>query len=212
MRLSDEHLEYLWATVEEWLALPSWWSQENILRVLQILDTLSKTPTTPPRTPPRASGSLEPGEIAEVVANLGAGTVLVAPGDGEREPRALLMRRRNPPVGLWENPGGMLEPGEDFAAAARRETLEETGIDLPPGAPWWARVEPWRGPDDHELYAGVGFVAPYCGGEVQLEEEAHDSYSWATRAEWESLNTWYGPGEIEALWSAIDLVIGARES
>ena len=61
-----------------------------------------------------------------VHANLGPGAVLV---DLEREePRALLLRRRNPPVGLWENPGGMLEEGEDFAACARRETLEETGV------------------------------------------------------------------------------------
>jgi 8-oxo-dGTP pyrophosphatase MutT (NUDIX family) len=209
VRLSDEHLDYVWATVEEWLTLPSWWSRENIMRVPRVLETLPETPATPPGTRPQVSGSPEPGEV---VANLGAGTVLVDPGNGDEEPRALLMRRRKPPVGLWENPGGMLEPGEDFAAAARRETLEETGIDAPPGTAWWARVEPWRGPTDHELYAGVGFVSLCSGGEVQLEDEAHDSYTWGTRSEWENLSTWYEPGELQELWSTIDRMTGAGES
>jgi 8-oxo-dGTP pyrophosphatase MutT (NUDIX family) len=30
IKLSKEHLEYRWATLDEWLALPSWWSGENI--------------------------------------------------------------------------------------------------------------------------------------------------------------------------------------
>ncbi|WP_053057566.1 NUDIX hydrolase [Rubrobacter aplysinae] len=211
VRLSAEHLDHRWATVEEWLTLPSWWSLDDIRRVPRVLDTLPVTPSTPsaPFSPPRATPGTGPGdsesrEPAEVVANLGAGTVLVNPGDDNTEPRALLLRRRKPPVGLWENPGGMLEPGEDFAAAARRETLEETGVDAHPGPAWWARVEPWRGPDDHELYAGVGFVSPYTGGAIRLEDEAHDAHVWATRSEWESLKTWYKPREIQDLWSAIE--------
>src|SRR5580765_461975 len=31
----------------------------------------------------------------------------------------------------WDIPKGEAEPGEDFAAAARRELLEETGLDVP---------------------------------------------------------------------------------
>src|SRR5436305_5962269 len=32
--------------------------------------------------------------------------------------------------GLWEFPGGKLEPNEDDAAAARREVREELGLEL----------------------------------------------------------------------------------
>ncbi len=195
VHLSHEHLGYRWVTLDEWLALPSWWSRENVRRVAGSLGLLPEEPLPEP-PPPGLRG-----DDGVVTASLGAGTVLVdLGGDG---PRALLLRRRKPPVGLWENPGGMLEPGEDFAACARRETLEETGLDAEPGAAWWARVEPWRGPDDAELYAGVGFLARHPGGRIRPEYAAHDAYAWATEKEWRSLSTWYTERELDALWSAV---------
>jgi 8-oxo-dGTP diphosphatase len=193
--LSHEHLGYRWVTLEEWLALPSWWSRENIRRVAGALARLPEDPLPEP-PPPKHHG-----DNGVVHANLGAGTVLV---DLEAdEPRALLLRRRKPPVGLWENPGGMLEPGEDFVACARRETLEETGLDADPEAGWFSRVEPWRGPEDTELYAGVGFLARHPGGEIRPETAAHDAHVWATEAEWRSLPTWYTRKELDTLWEEV---------
>lgn len=202
VRLSGEHLDYRWATIEDWLTLRSWWSREAILGVSPVADSLpdSETPETPASQSP---------DSPEVVANLGAGTVLV--DDSGSEPRALLMRRRKPPVGLWENPGGMLEPGEDFFSAAARETLEETGLKAEPRLAWWARVEPWRGPQDHKLYAGVGFVSRHPGGEVRIEEEAHDDYLWATRDRWENLRTWYTPRESNDLWRVVEHMISTGQ-
>jgi 8-oxo-dGTP diphosphatase len=113
------------------------------------------------------------------------------------------MRRRKAPEGLWENPGGTLEPGEDFVACARREVLEETGMAVEPEAAWWTRVEPWKAPDDPELYAGVGFIARVPAGEVCLEDTAHDKYLWATEREWRLLPTWYTEEDSDALWTAI---------
>ncbi|CAN5811087.1 hypothetical protein BH23ACT11_BH23ACT11_01510 [soil metagenome] len=198
VRLSHEHLDYRWATVEEWLKLPSWWSHENRRRVWEHTQTLPEAVAAEPAPPdPQTDDEL-------VHANLGAGTVLVAWAGGE--PVALLLRRRKPPAGLWENPGGMLEPGEDFLACARRETLEETGLDAEPADVWWARVEPWRGPGDPEVYAGAGFLARHPGGRVHLEDGAHDDYLWATEEQWRSLPTWYGDSELDYLWSTISSI------
>jgi 8-oxo-dGTP diphosphatase len=198
VRLSDEHLDHRWVTVEEWASLPSWWSRENIRRVAGPVGALRVRPVREAPLPPPP----QPGEDSGAVsANLGAGAVLV---DLEgTEPRALLLRRRKRPVGLWENPGGMLEEGEDFVACARRELHEETGVGAEVEGAWWARVEPWRGPDDPELYAGVGFLARHPGGEVRTEKVAHDASRWATETEWRSLRTWYTKEESDVLWNAV---------
>ena len=45
----------------------------------------------------------------------------------------LLLQKRRPQwmSGMWNGPGGKLEPGESAAAAMRREFVEETGVDIP---------------------------------------------------------------------------------
>lgn len=59
-----------------------------------------------------------------------AARILLVDGLG----RALLFRftvdGRQP---FWVTPGGALDPGESYEAAARRELKEETGLDLDPG-------------------------------------------------------------------------------
>ena len=199
VRLSDEHLDHRWATLEEWTSLPSWWSVENIRRVAGPIGAVRGVGTI--REPPLPTPPEPREDTGPVPANLGAGAVLL---DLEgAEPRALLLRRRKPPAGLWENPGGMLEAGEDFVACAVRELYEETGVRAEVGGAWWARVEPWRGPDDPELYAGVGFLARHPGGEVRPEKAAHDAFRWATETEWRSLRTWYTTEESDVLWNAV---------
>jgi 8-oxo-dGTP diphosphatase len=195
VRLSTEHLDHRWVTIEEWMTLPSWWSHENIQRIAGPVGTVVRAVREPPPPP-------EPRENTGVVtANLGAGAVLVDLAGAE--PLALLLRRRKPPVGLWENPGGMLEEGEDFEACARRELYEETGVRAEIEVPWWARVEPWRTPDDPELYAGVGFLARHPGGEIDPETTAHDASMWVTESGWRSLRTWYTERESDVLWKAV---------
>ena len=192
--LSDEHLDYRWVTLEEWMSLPSWWNYEDIRGVARSVGRIHEPLPPPPPPPPREDTGVVP-------ANLGAGAVLVDL-DGA-EPRALLLRRRKPPVGLWENPGGMLEEGEDFVDCAGRELHEETGVRAPVEDAWWARVEPWRSPDDHDLYAGVGFLARHPGGEIEPESAAHDASRWVTETGWRSLRTWYTERESDVLWRAI---------
>ena len=45
--------------------------------------------------------------------------------------KVLLLRRSEERGGFWQQVTGCIEPGEDPAAAARRELREETGADLP---------------------------------------------------------------------------------
>jgi 8-oxo-dGTP diphosphatase len=196
--LSEEHLDYRWVTLDEWMALPSWWNYQDIQGVAESVKAAAAL-REPSQEPP--SLPLQREDTGVVPANLGAGAVLVDLDDVG--PRALLLRRRKPPVGLWENPGGMLEEGEDFVACAGRELYEETGLRAGIEDAWWARVEPWRDPGDPELYAGVGFLARHPGGEIEPESAAHDASTWATETEWRSLRTWYTERESDVLWTAI---------
>jgi 8-oxo-dGTP diphosphatase len=57
-----------------------------------------------------------------------SGHVWIASGYLVHEQKVLLVLHRR--FGLWVPPGGHVEPGESFAAAAEREVAEETGISV----------------------------------------------------------------------------------
>jgi len=59
-----------------------------------------------------------------------AAGVLVVDGNS-----VLLIRRTNPPAGVWSLPAGFLEVDEPPEAAAVRELTEETGLSVPAAAP-----------------------------------------------------------------------------
>jgi 8-oxo-dGTP pyrophosphatase MutT (NUDIX family) len=106
-----------------------------------------------------------------------AGVALVRRFDDEV--RYLVLRC----YGYWDFPKGELEPGEDPLSAARRETVEETGLrDL---------VFPWGHGFIETPPYGQGKVARYYlaespAGEVELpvnpelEAPEHHEYRWVT--------------------------------
>src|SRR5215469_1131788 len=63
------------------------------------------------------------------------GTVLVAAGLIIERGRVLLTQRKSGThlEGLWELPGGKVQPGEDPREALRRELQEELGIEVAVG-------------------------------------------------------------------------------
>jgi 8-oxo-dGTP diphosphatase len=104
-------------------------------------------------------------------------TVLVFRGG-----RMLSMRRattEDAAPGLWEGVSGRARLGEDPIVAARREVIEETGLQV--------AIEPrpvtaYAACRRDEPMTVIVFVAKHERGEVVLSKE-HDAYRWCELAE-----------------------------
>jgi len=84
--------------------------------------------------------------------------------------RALLIQRRD--NGQWEPPGGVLELGESIEDGLRRETREETGLDVEPIALTGAYKNMTRG------IIALVFRCKITGGELGVTDETA-AYRWA---------------------------------
>ncbi|GLW59502.1 NUDIX hydrolase [Kitasatospora phosalacinea] len=111
-------------------------------------------------------------------------TVLVTDTDG----RVLMLHQARPYPGhpaWWQLPSGLADPGEAPPATARRELVEETGLQ--PGAvlrplavDYRSAVDGWPPVIDFAFAADP--VPP--GTPVRLSAE-HDAFAWRTWEQWE---------------------------
>ena len=97
----------------------------------------------------------------------------------------------------WETPGGKMDPGETFAEALLRETLEETGLTV--------ELDGLVGASEFELshihVVLLHMKAHVLSGDVTLSDE-HDDYAWLTPAEFATKNLTI---KLTGLMAAIDL-------
>lgn len=113
---------------------------------------------------PDPTGARRPG--------VGIGVIVI------RDGRVLLGRRRNAHgAGSWSCPGGHLEFGESIEACARRETLEETGLEID-GVRHAAYTNDFF-PEQGKQYVTLFVTADRVSGDpLNLEPEYCDGWEW----------------------------------
>jgi len=98
--------------------------------------------------------------------------------------RLLLMKRSD--SGCWGPPGGATEPGERVEEAAKRETLEETGLEIGEMELFGVFSGPelyYKYPNGDEVYnVTIVYLSHDFSGEVKLDHE-HTAFHWFTMGE-----------------------------
>jgi NAD+ diphosphatase len=90
----------------------------------------------------------------------------------EDGPKVLLARNHRFPTGRYSVLAGYVEPGETLEECARREVLEEVGIQI--ANVRYFGSQPWPFPNS----LMIGFTAEYVGGELTLEEAEIADARW----------------------------------
>lgn len=95
----------------------------------------------------------------------------------------VVLRRNQPSQGCWSVPGGRVEPGETLPTAARREGLEETGLDLAIGAELGVVHQRYVDREGQERVLEIhDFAAKVVGGTLVAGDDAVEA-RWFDHAE-----------------------------
>ena len=119
-----------------------------------------------------------------------AARILLVDGRG----RALLFRYvvpGRPP--FWVTPGGAVDPGESFAAAARRELAEETGLDRDCGPEVARRLVEFVTVEDVPVIADERYFRVDVDT-LDVSAQGHTDLERRVMTEWR----WFAPAEIAA--------------
>ncbi|XP_022730621.1 nudix hydrolase 19, chloroplastic-like [Durio zibethinus] len=94
--------------------------------------------------------------------------------------RALLSKQSRFVPRMWSCLAGFIEPGESLEEAVRRETYEETGIEV--GEVVYHSSQPWPvGPSSMPCQLMVGFFAYAKSLEINVDKEELEDAQWHSR-------------------------------
>ncbi|KAL9443410.1 hypothetical protein AB3S75_016715 [Citrus x aurantiifolia] len=94
--------------------------------------------------------------------------------------RVLLSRQSRFVPRMWSCIAGFIEPGESLEEAVRRETWEETGIEV--GEVVYHTSQPWPvGPNSMPCQLMVGFYAYAKSFEINVDKEELEDAQWHSR-------------------------------
>ncbi len=101
--------------------------------------------------------------------------------------------------GRYGFPGGKLELGEPVADGLRREILEETGLSVKVGQPFFVGEWSPKVRGTVRQIVGVFFTCTAMAGDVQLNRE-HDEYLWVDPENYGELDWMEPEGEVIPAW------------
>ena len=97
--------------------------------------------------------------------------------------------------GRYHLPGGRVEVGEPFQNALNREIMEETGLTVEIGQPFF--VGEWRPEIKGEInqIIGIFFICTATSENVKLSTE-HDAYEWIDPTSWQDFDVMDPEGDV----------------